>query len=57
MQCLSTAHAFDYTALRINSGLTSCKDLTTVKDNSLDNNGPYSLLVRASYFISCSAHA
>ena len=37
MRCLSAAHAFDYIVLRINSGLTSCKDLATVVDNSLDN--------------------
>ena len=38
MQCLSDAHAFDYIALRINPGLTSCKDLATVVDVSQDNN-------------------
>ena len=38
MQCLSAAHAFDYIALRINTGLTSCKELATVMDISLDNN-------------------
>ena len=38
MQCLSAAHAFDYIALMINPGLTSCKDLSTVVDISLDNN-------------------
>ena len=38
MQCLSAVHAFDYIALRINPGLTSCEDLATVKDISLDNN-------------------
>ena len=38
MQCLSAAHAFDYIALRINPGPTSCKDLATVVDNSMDNN-------------------
>ena len=38
MQCLSAAHAFDYIALRINAGLSSCKELATVMDISLDNN-------------------
>ena len=38
MQCLSAADAFDYIALRINPGLTSCKDFATVVDISLDNN-------------------
>ena len=38
MQCLSAAHAFDYIALRINTGLSSCKELATVMDISLDNN-------------------
>ena len=38
MQCLLATHAFDYIALRINPGLTSCKDLATVVDISLDNN-------------------
>ena len=38
MQRLSDAHAFDYIALRINPGLTSCKDLATVVDISLDSN-------------------
>ena len=38
MQCLLAAHAFDYVALRINPGLTSCKELATVMDISLDNN-------------------
>ena len=37
MQCLSAAHAFDYIVLRINPGLTSCKDLAMIVDNSLDN--------------------
>ena len=31
-------HTFDYIALMINLGLTSCKDLDTVVDISLDNN-------------------
>ena len=35
---LSTTHTFDYIMLRINPGLTSCKDLATVVDISLDNN-------------------
>ena len=35
---LSSAHTFDYIVLKINLGLTSCKDLATVVDNSLDNN-------------------
>ena len=34
---LSSAHAFDYVVLIINPGLTNCKDLATVVDNSLDN--------------------
>ena len=38
MQCLLAAHAFDYIVLMINLGLTSCKDLATVVDISLDNN-------------------
>ena len=39
MQCLLAALAFDYVVLRINPGLTNCKDLATVVDNSsLDNN-------------------
>ena len=38
MQYLSATHAFDYIALRINAGLTSCKELATVMDISLDNN-------------------
>ena len=38
MQYLSATHAFDYIALRINSGLTSCKELATVMDISLHNN-------------------
>ena len=35
---LIVAHVFDYIALMINLGLTSCKDLATVVDISLDNN-------------------
>ena len=35
---LSAAHAFDYIAFKNNPGLTSCKDLAVVVDNSLDNN-------------------
>ena len=38
MEYLSATHAFDYIVLRIDPGLTSCKDLATVADNSLDNN-------------------
>ena len=38
MQYLSATHAFDYIALRINPGLTSCKEFATVMDISLDNN-------------------
>ena len=37
MENLSAAHAFDYIVLRINPGLTNCKDLATVLDNTLDN--------------------
>ena len=36
MEYLSAAHAFDYIVLRINSGLTSCKDFAMVVDNSLE---------------------
>ena len=35
---LSSPHAFDYIVLRINPGLTRCKDLAMVVDNNLDNN-------------------
>ena len=35
---LLAAHAFDYTVLRTNPGLTSCKDLVMVVDNILDDN-------------------
>ena len=38
MQYLSAAHTFDYIVLRINLGMTSCKDLAMVVDISLDNN-------------------
>ena len=38
MENLWTAHTFDYMVLRINPGLTGCKDLATVVDNILDNN-------------------
>ena len=38
MQYLSATHTFNYIALRINPGLTSCKELATVMDISLDNN-------------------
>ena len=38
MEYLSAAYTFDYIVLRINPSLTSCKDLATVVDNSLDNN-------------------
>ena len=38
MQCLLAAHIFDDIVLRINPALTSCKDLATEVDNSLDNN-------------------
>ena len=38
MENLLAAHTFDYIVLRINPSLTSCKDLATVVDNSLDNN-------------------
>ena len=37
MEKILAAHAFDYIVIRINPGLTSCKDLATVMDNSLDN--------------------
>ena len=35
---LLATHAFDYIVLRVNLGLTSCEDLATSVDNSLDNN-------------------
>ena len=38
MEYLSAAHTFDYIVLRINPGLTTCKDLAMMVDNSLDNN-------------------
>ena len=38
MEYLSANHIFDYIVLRINPGVTSCKDLATVLDISLDNN-------------------
>ena len=38
MDYLSTTHRFDYIVLRINPGLTTCKDLAMTVDNSLDNN-------------------
>ena len=38
MQYLSATHAFNYIVLRINPGLTSCKELAMVMDISLDNN-------------------
>ena len=38
MQCLSAAHAFDNIALRINPGLTSCKEFAKVMDISPNNN-------------------
>ena len=38
MENLSAAHIFDYIVLRVNSDLTSCEDLVTAMDNSLDNN-------------------
>ena len=41
MEYLSAAYAFDYIVLRINPGLTTCKDLALMVDNSLHSN--YSL--------------
>ena len=38
MENLLAAHPFDYIVLRINPGLTTCKDFATMVDNSLDNN-------------------
>ena len=38
MKHLSAAHAFDYIVLRINPGLTTCKDLAMMVYNCLDNN-------------------
>ena len=35
MKNLSASHAFDYLVLRANPGLTCCKDLAIVMDNSL----------------------
>ena len=52
MQYLSATHAFDYIALRINPGLTSCKELATVMDISLDNNHSS---CNASYILPCLA--
>ena len=37
MDNLLAAHAFDNIVLRNNSGLTSCKDVAMVVDNSLGN--------------------
>ena len=37
MEYLSAAHAFDYKVFRINTDLTTCKDLAMIMDNSLDN--------------------
>ena len=49
MEYLSATHAsFYYIVLRINPGLTICKDVTTMVDNSLDNN--YQLPVTLSTF-------
>ena len=44
------AHAFDYIAFRINPGLTSCKELATVMDISLDNDHSS---CNASYVLPC----
>ena len=38
MKNLSASHAFDYLVLRANPGLTCCKDLAMVMDNSLGSN-------------------
>ena len=38
MEYLLAAHEFDYMMLRIKPGLTTCKDLAMMVDNSLDNN-------------------
>ena len=38
MQHLSVAHTLEYIVLRINPGLTTCKDLAMMVDNSLENN-------------------
>ena len=38
MENLLAAHTFDNIMLSINPSLTSCKNLATVVDNSLDNN-------------------
>ena len=38
MENFLATHTFDYKVLKMNSGLTSCKDIATVVDNSLDNN-------------------
>ena len=37
MEYLSAAQAFDYIVLKINAGLTTCKDLAMMVHNSLDN--------------------
>ena len=38
MEKLLATHTFDYMMLRVNPGLTSCENLATAVDNSLDNN-------------------
>ena len=56
-----SSHTFNYIVLRVNHGLSSCKDLAMVFCRAgkllACSNGPYSLHVCASYFISCSVHA
>ena len=38
MQHLSVAQKFEYIVLRINPGLTTCKDFAMMVNNSLENN-------------------
>ena len=38
MEYLLATHTNDYIGLRINPGLTTCKDLAMMVDNSWDNN-------------------
>ena len=35
MESLSATHAFDYLVLSVNPGLTNCKDIAMVVENSL----------------------
>ena len=44
---------FDYIAVRINTGLTSCKELATMMDISLDNNLVPVMLATFSHIDGC----